>query len=283
VISAASAAARGAGAAAGAHAGRARERRRHGAGPGAARGAPRVARDGHRQEPHGQRVDHEQPPDERLAGAEQQLERLGGLQHPDEAGEDAEHPALRAARHRALGRGGREEAAVARPAGRGEHAHLPLEPVDAAVHVGDARRDARVVHGVARGEVVGAVDHEVVAGDEGRGVGGREARAVGLDAHVGVEVAEAAGRRVELGAADVGRAVEHLAVQVAGVHPVVVDQAERADAGGREVERDRRTEPAGAHHQHARALEPTLALGAHGRQQHLARVPVDLVGRERGA
>ena len=46
--------------------------------------------------------------------------------------------------------------------------------------------------------------------------------------------------------------VDHLALQVGGVDHVVVDQAERADPGRREVERGRSAEPAGADQQHLR-------------------------------
>ena len=53
-----------------------------------------------------ERVEEEQPPGERLAGAEHDLQRLARLERADDARQDAEDAALRAAR-RELGRRGR--------------------------------------------------------------------------------------------------------------------------------------------------------------------------------
>jgi hypothetical protein len=105
------------------------------------------------------------------------------------------------------------------------------------VHVRDAVHHARVVHRVARREVVAAVDHHVVAVDERGGVGVREAPRHRLDVHVRVERGEPVARALDLGAPHVAGAVQHLPVQVAHVHLVVVDDAEVPDAGRREVER----------------------------------------------
>ena len=46
-------------------------------------------------------------------------------------------------------------------------------------------------------------------------------------------------------------AVQDLALEVGEVDPVAVDDAERADPRGREIERGRAAEPAGADEQHA--------------------------------
>ena len=92
------------------------------------------------------------------------------------ARQDAEHAAL-GARRRELGRRRlREEAAVARPLLRLEDRHLALEAVDRAVDDRHVVPDRRVVHEVARREVVGAVDDHVPAGaDDPVGVLGRQA------------------------------------------------------------------------------------------------------------
>src|SRR3954451_12801860 len=45
-----------------------------------------------------ERVEEQQPADQRLADPEQQLDRLARLQRADDAGQHAEHAALRAAR-----------------------------------------------------------------------------------------------------------------------------------------------------------------------------------------
>ena len=64
--------------------------------------------------------------------------------------------------------------------------------------------------------------------------------------------------------------VDHLALEVREVDDVVVDDAERADAGGREVERGRRAEAAGAEQQDLRVEQLLLALGADLGEQQVA-------------
>ena len=76
----------------------------------------------------------------------------------------------------------------------------------------------------------------------------------------------------ELRSADVGGAVDDLPLEVAEVDGVEVDEAERADAGRGEIERRRRSEPAGADAQHARRLQPPLPFLADFGQQQVTAV-----------
>src|SRR5205085_2267201 len=62
---------------------------------------------------HRQRVDEQQAADQRLAGTEDDLDRLGGLERADDAGQHAEHAALFARRHEL--RRPRAEASFERP------------------------------------------------------------------------------------------------------------------------------------------------------------------------
>src|SRR4051812_2483978 len=99
----------------------------------AADGAARVALDPHLVELARERVVDQQPPDQRLADPERELQRLVRLQRADDTRQHAEDAAL-GARRRELGRrGSGEEAAVARSVADLEHADLPLEAVDRAV------------------------------------------------------------------------------------------------------------------------------------------------------
>ena len=66
---------------------------------------------------------------------------------------------------------------------------------------------------------------------------GVEAGVVGDDVDVGVEHRQGLLRRVDLAVADPVDVVEDLALQVRGVDVVHVDDADRADAGGGEVQR----------------------------------------------
>ena len=96
--------------------------------------------------------------------------------------------------------------------------------------------------------------------------------------HVRVERVDRLLGGVDLRDADPLAGVDHLALQVREVDVVVVDDPERADAGGGEVQRGRRAEPAGAEQQHLRVEQLLLALDADLGQQQVARVALALLG-----
>src|SRR5690606_10443618 len=112
---------------------------------------------------------------------------------------------------------------------------LALEPEDAAVDVGLAQQHGHVVGEVARGEVVGAVDENVVRPGDLQRVLRRERLVVGHHVDVGVDVQHAGLGRLDLQHAHAVRAVDHLPVQVGGVYHVVVHQADFAHAGRGQV------------------------------------------------
>ena len=176
-------------------------------------------------------------------------------------GQHAEH-AVGAAGRRELGRRRlAEQAAVARALVRGEDAELALEAEDRGADDGDLQPHGRVVEQVARREVVDAVDDDVVVLDDLHDVRGVQARLVLDDVDVRVERVDLLLGGVDLGHADAVGRVDDLALQVGDVDHVVVDDAERADAGGGEVERGRRAEAAGAEQQHLGVEQLLLALG----------------------
>ena len=89
-----------------------------------------------------------------------------------------------------------------------------------------------------------------------------------------------ASRGLDLALPDpVGR-VDDLALEVADVDDVEVDDADRPDAGGGEVERGRRAEPAGADEQRLRAEQLRLARRADLGDQQVAAVALLLLGGE---
>ena len=57
--------------------------------------------------------------------------------------------------------------------------------------------------------------------------------------------------------------MQDLPLQVADVDGIEVDDADGADARGREIQRRRRTEAPGADTEHAAGLEPALAVRPH--------------------
>ena len=95
---------------------------------------------------------------------------------------------------------------------------------------------------------------------------------------VGVERLDLLLGGVDLRHADAVGRVDDLALEVGDVDHVVVDDAERPDAGGGEVERGRRAEAAGAEQQHLGVEQLLLALDADLGEQEVARVALALLG-----
>ena len=80
-----------------------------------------------------------------------------------------------------------------------------------------------------------------------------------------------------LGPADIRGAVEDLALEVGEVHGVEVHDAELADAGGGEIHRDGRAEPARSDAEHAGGANFPLALQPDFGQTQMPRVAADFV------
>ena len=107
-----------------------------------------------------------------------------------------------------------------------------------------------------------------------------ELRELGPGLHYGVRVEgpEALRGDLHLGAPLVSGPVEHLPVEVGGVHAVPVDEDEAPDAGRGQVQGGGAAEAPHAHEGHAGAEEPALAFGADPGEGELAGVAAGLVG-----
>ncbi len=139
---------------------------------------------------------------------------------------------------------------------------------------------SRIVGQVAGWEVVGAVDDDVVRGEDPHRGLGVEVLVDRDDLDVRVQVAQGVGRRLDLEAADVVIAVQQLALEVGGVDDVEVDDSDLADPGRRQVHRRRRAQAAGSKKEHARVQQLALAGPAHLGQDEVPRVAGNLIGGE---
>ena len=75
--------------------------------------------------------------------------------------------------------------------------------------------------------------------------------------------------------------MQQLPLQVADVDDVEIDDAERADAGGRQVHRGGRSETARADAQHLRGFQRALPVHADFGKDQVTAVAPDLVARQR--
>ncbi len=105
--------------------------------------------------------------------------------------------------------------------------------------------------------------------------------AEGFDLDVRIDVAQPRTRGVDLRLADVRRAVEDLALQVAAIHEIEIDDPECADAGRGEIERRGRSQTPRADQQDACVTELRLALETYIREREVPRVPQQLLRRQR--
>src|SRR5262249_47165701 len=98
---------------------------------------------------------------------------------------------------------------------------------------------AGVVDQVAGGEVIGAVDDQVVPGEDLQGVVAVQRLLVQDHVDQRVDLGDAAARGLGLRPAHVGHPVDDLALQVRLLDPVEVDDAQRADTRGGQVQQGR--------------------------------------------
>src|SRR2546425_5430508 len=138
-------------------------------------------------------------------------------------------------------------------------------------------RDAGAVHGVARGEVVGAVEHHVAFPHEQVQFGGFDADRDGNDIDVGIDGPQRVARGVGLRRADGVGAVQDLSLQVGEVDRVGVGEAQAADAGGGEVERGGTAEAARADDEHAARAQLLLPLHPDLGEEDMAAVAEELL------
>ena len=98
-----------------------------------------------------------------------------------------------------------------------------------------------------------------------------------LERHFGVHRAEAIARGMQFRAADVRCAVQHLALKVAEVHDIEVNEPDTTDAGGGQIQSQGRTKAARADQENARAFQPLLALQRHLRHDQVPAVTSDFL------
>jgi len=156
-----------------------------------------------------------------------------------------------------------------------ENHELAVEADRRAGHQRLAVLHAGAVDGVARGEVVRAVEHDIGAGDELGKV--FDSLVQWHDFDVGVHRAERRARRLDLHGADRFRAVKDLPLQVGQVDLVGIRQRQLADSSGSEVERRRAAEAARADDQRARGAQLLLPLDPDLGEQDVPAVPEKLL------
>jgi len=124
-----------------------------------------------------------------------------------------------------------------------EYSDLPVKAEHAAVDQRPAAQDAGIVEEIFRGEVVASVDDNVVVGDHIEHIVRGEPNRVAVDGDLRVQIAKALRGRIGLLAPDIVRVKRNLALKIAHIDRVEIEDAEGTDTGGGQIEAGRRPEP----------------------------------------
>ena len=97
--------------------------------------------------------------------------------------------------------------------------------MDRAINEGFSEQESGVVGKKTGGEIVRAIDEDVVGTGDLQRVFRAESHRVEFDPDVGIHLAQAGGGAFEFRFPEPGFAVEDLALEIGGVHHVGIDQA----------------------------------------------------------
>ena len=76
--------------------------------------------------------------------------------------------------------------------------------------------------------------------------------------------------------------MEHLTLQVGDLHHVIIDDADRADPGRRQIQQCGAAESAGTHHQHPGIQQPSLTVDSDLGDDEVTRITGHLVSIQPG-
>ena len=174
-----------------------------------------------------------------------------------------------------------EDASIAgRAAGGVKHGKLPLPLRQRAGDQRNPRFHAGGVHQIACREIIRPVENQIVIRQQIGGDFFGEPAMVGpyRDKRIQRRHFRLGGKY--LGRSDGGILVDDLPLQVRVLDHVIVNHADCADTGRREVLQRGRAQPPGAHHKHARLLQCLLPRATQFAQHDMPGIPVEFGFRE---
>src|SRR5205085_632062 len=174
-----------------------------------------------------------QTADERFARAEDELDRFGRLNESDNPRQDAEHTCFRATGRGARRRRLRKQTAVTRSAQvRCEDAGLSFKAKNGTVNVRLAREDANVIREIARGKIIGAIDHQIVERHDLWRVLAAEPAFVLHNFDARIRVAKPCTGCLQFLFSDIVGAIKNLTLQIRMIDSVDIDQTDTDNHSG---------------------------------------------------
>src|SRR5437660_3353714 len=223
-----------------------------------------------------ERIVGQQTAYQRLPKVEQQLDGLGALKKANRAGQHAQHASFGAARCQRRRRRLGIETAIARSIIGLEYSDLTFKAEDATMHYRLILKNRGIIEQIARWEVVGAVENDVVIGDDPPDVGFVQALQVSNHIDVGIERVDGLTGGFGLVLPNALGVVQDLALQVAIIDDIGIDNAKRAHARSGKIIGRRRSQTASADQQDSRVEQLKLSLLAHFRNEQVTAIPSGL-------
>ena len=166
------------------------------------------------------------------------------------------------------------EAAIA--GAKAKEAHLALELHGSSRHEGNSQVDAGIADGKPRREIVAAVDDQVVAFNEPCGIVGADALLDRGSLHEMVQAMHELKGEIRFGITRVPLAKERLAMKVAEIHDVRIDDRQSTHPGARKGRNDGTADPPGPNHADAGRLQFSLPGPTDLRKDNVPRVSLEL-------
>lgn len=217
------------------------------------------------------RVEQQQSPDQRLTEVHDDFERLGSLCGADDADQGREdthgrtHDFIKLLiRWKQAGITGR--AGVTRI----KHADLPVKRDSGTRDQRHGMLDASLIHGVASGEVVTAVEHNGGGVHQLRQSFSLKTFLDGDDLDLRINLLQGLPARLDLGLADALCGVQNLTLQVGEVHLIIINQRNLADTCASEVKRGGRPEATGTDNERMCLVDFLLSIDADLIEQDMA-------------
>ena len=157
-----------------------------------------------------------------------------------------------------------------------EHRYLSPCLLGRSVYHRHAGRSAIVVDHIARGIVIGTVDHCLRTVQPLGSIGGRQPLGDDFQAAAGIQPRKTRGRSLGFRRPDLGSRVQHLALQIARRHRIALDDPDMSHPGRHEIVQYGRAEPAGPDDRHPAFEQPRLSLLAEAVHQQIAPVALPL-------
>ena len=157
----------------------------------------------------------------------------------------------------------------------GKGADLPLEAPDSSREQGHALCYAGVGNGKARGKIVGPVEHEVRPDHEVGCIGYRDPPVADLHVQFGIEAGYPTLGDNRLAMTDVAFVEQGLALEIAGIDTVVIDQGQFPDPRTGEILQGRAADTAKSDQHEMLFREGDLPRTADFRQDDVARKAIE--------